>query len=440
MSEPLKTEAGLRRDISRLGFAALSLNGVIGAGIFALPAVAAAAAGLFSPWLFVLCGLLIMTVVLSFARAASFFSDTGGPLAYVGHAFGPFAGFQTGWLYTFARVTSLAANTNLLVTYMGWFWEPLGTGVVRQMTITAVTVFLVAVNVIGVRRGVLAIFVFTLLKLIPLSLLVLVGLTKLEFGIFSAAGLPVFEGAGETVLVLLYAFVGFEGAVVPAGEARNPRRDIPRALISSVLAVTVLYVLIQWVAISVEPGIGSSETPLIDVANILMGTAGAVLIAAGAVFSISGNLSSMLLSGPRMVYAMGRSHLLPRWFHDVSARFGTPANSILFVGALGLALALSGSFVWLAAMSTVVRLLVYAACIAALPRLQRTPPGQEDVFRLPGGYLIPVIALLLCGWLITHATLESWLITGLFMAVGSVFYLASAHRRRPQSRREPPGA
>jgi amino acid transporter len=425
MGDGTDTEVGLHREISRLGFGAMSLNGVIGAGIFALPAVAAAATGLFSPWLFLICGLLIMTVVLSFARAASYFSDTGGPLAYVGHAFGPFAGFQVGWLFTFSRITATAANTNLLVTYLSWFWESLASGLIRQMFITAIILFLTVINVIGVRRGVLAMFIFTLLKLIPLGLLVLVGLTRINPDVFIAAGLPAFHGLGETILVLLYAFVGFEGAVVPAGEARNPRRDIPRALVQSVIAICVLYVLIQLVVVSVEPDIGNSKTPLIDVAAILMGPAGAMLMAAGAVFSITGNVSSMMLSGPRMVYAMGHSRVLPRWFGTVHRRFGTPANAIVFMGTLGLGLALSGGFIWLAAMSTVVRLLVYIACIAALPRLHRTASNKDEVLELPGGYTIPLIAVLLSCWLVTHASAQSWLITAIFMVLGAVFYAAS---------------
>jgi len=427
VKEATGDETGLRREISRLGFGALSLNGVIGAGIFALPAVAASAAGLFSPWLFLMCGLLIMTVVLSFACAASHFSSTGGPLAYTSHAFGPFVGFQVGWLFTFARVTALSANTNLLVTYMGWFWEPLAGGMTRQVVITAVILLLTIVNIIGVRRGVLAVFVLTLLKLLPLSLLVLVGFAHINSDIFAASGLPAFNGLGETILVLLYAFVGFEGAVVPAGEARNPRRDIPRALVQSVLAVSALYVLIQAVVISVEPAIGSSKTPLIDVAETLMGPLGAVLMAAGAVFSISGNISSTMLSGPRMLYAMGFGGILPRWFGRVHSRFGTPTNAILFMSTVGLVLALSGSFIWLAAMSTVVRLLVYAASIAALPRLQRRAEDADMLFKLPGGYSIPLIALLLTLWLITQAPAESWLVTGTFLVLGAALYATTKH-------------
>lgn len=428
---PIETEAGLRREISQLGFAAISLNGVIGAGIFALPAVAAAATGLFSPWLILLCGLLILPIVLSFARAASFFTATGGPLTYVGHAFGPFAGFQVGWLFTLSRIAATAANTNLMLTYAAYFWEPLGEGLIRQVTMVLVLLLITVINIAGVKHAMLAIYTFTLLKLMPLALLILLGLTKLNPEVFSAAGLPTFDGIGETILVLMYAFVGFESTGVPAGEARNPRRDIPRALVKSLALVAIIYVLVQWVSISVAPDVGSSKTPLIEVSQILLGTWGAALIGVGAVFSIIGNVSSMMVSGPRMIYAMGRGHLLPAWFGAVHAGFGTPANAIAFAGLMSIVLALSGGFVWLAAMSTVVRLIVYSACILSLPKLHSALlPGQQP-FDLPGGFFIPLLGLVISLWLISQASGDSWLFTGVFMAIGTVLYfLASRQTNR----------
>lgn len=162
----------LNRDIGQLGFAAIALNGVIGAGIFALPAVAAAKSGNFSPWLFLICAVLIMTVVLSFARAASFFRDTGGPIQYAGMAFGPFAGFQTGWLTYIGRLSALGANISLMVTYAGWFWEPLGSGLAHQLTIALMFIVLAVFNVVGVRQSMSVVFIFSALKLVPLFLLI----------------------------------------------------------------------------------------------------------------------------------------------------------------------------------------------------------------------------------------------------------------------------
>jgi amino acid transporter len=412
----------LQREIGQLGFGAIALNGTIGAGIFALPAIAVAQAGLFSPWVFVLCGLLIMLIVLVFARVASYFDDTGGPVTYAGKAFGPFAGFQAGWLLTLSRAAAFAANAHLLVTYAGWFWPPLLDGAWHTINVLAVCVALGAINIVGIRQGMAALFVLTVLKLLPLVLLVLIGLGQANPAIFTGAELPPLASLGETMLIVFYAFVGFESAVIPAGEGRDARRDLPLALVRTILAVTLFYFCIQVVTLSVAPDIGGSETPLADVALLLMGAAGAGVLTLGAVFSISGNLTASMLSAPRMLYAMAHIGSMPAWFGAVHPRFHTPANAIAFYAVFSIALALSGGFVWLAAISTVVRLLVYVLSIATLPVLHRKVGEYEGQFRLPGGYFVPVLALLLSVWLMSHAPLESWLLTGGFMVAGSVVY------------------
>jgi amino acid transporter len=415
-------DAGLRKEISQLGFGAIALNGTIGAGIFALPAIAVAQAGLFSPWIYVLCGLLIMLIVLAFARVASYFDDTGGPVTYAGRAFGPLAGFQAGWLLTLSRAAAFAANAHLMVTYAGWLWPPLLEGSWHTGGVLLICAALALINVVGVRQGMLALFALTVLKLLPLLLLVLIGLGQLNPEIFTDARLPPLDSLGETMLIVFYAFVGFESAVIPAGEARNARRDIPLALVRTILAITLFYFFIQVVTISVAPGVGNSETPLTDVALILMGTAGAAVLTLGAVFSISGNLTASMLSAPRMLYAMAHIGSMPAWFGAVHPRFHTPANAIVVYAAFSIALALSEGFVWLAAMSTVVRLLVYVVSIATLPVLHRKIGEYQGQFRLPGGFAIPGLAFLVSLWLMSHAPLKSWLVTAAFMAAGAMIY------------------
>jgi amino acid transporter len=423
-------EVPLARDIGQLGFAAIALNGVIGAGIFALPAVAAARSGNFSPWLFLICAVLIMTVVLSFARAASFFRDTGGPIQYAGMAFGPFVGFQTGWLVYIGRLSAIGANISLMVTYAGWFWDPLSAGLGHQLAVAVTFIMLALFNVVGVRQSMAVVFLFSVLKLVPLFLLILLGLAHVRPEILQVGELPVTATLGETILVLLYAFVGFESAVVPAGEARNPRKDIPRAITFTVLTITVVYFLIQLISVSVLPELASSKTPLADVAEVLMGATGATMLTLGAVFSIGGNCSASMLSAPRMTYALSRMGSLPAWFGEVHPRFRTPFNSIMFYAVVGLVLALSGSFIWLAVVSTLARLLSYILGVAALPILERRVEKTERQFYLPGGYFVPVLAMVLCLWLVTFASMTAWLTTVGFFVLGSILYLASSRKNK----------
>jgi APA family basic amino acid/polyamine antiporter len=421
-------DVGLKKEIGQLGFGAIALNGTIGAGIFALPAIALERAGLFSPWVYVACGILIMAIVFVFARVASYFSDTGGPVAYATTAFGPFVGFQAGWLLTLSRAAAFAANAHLMVTYAGWFWQPLADGTAHIAAVGMVCVVLTAINIIGIRQGMMAIFALTVLKLLPLILLVFLGISQTNPEIFAAADIPPLDSLGETMLIVFYAFVGFESAVIPAGEARNAKRDIPLALVRTILAITVFYFLIQIVTISVAPDVVGSKTPLADVAMILLGTAGAGILTLGAVFSITGNLTSSMLSAPRMLYAMGQLGSLPSWFGRIHPRFQTPSNAILFYSAFSIILALSGGFVFLAVISTIVRLMVYVMCIATLPVLHRKLGEYEGQFRLWGGMTIPIIALVTSIWLMTHASLKSWTTTGAFLILGGVLYLLTRHR------------
>jgi amino acid transporter len=327
----------------------------------------------------------------------------------------------------------MGANTNLLVTYASWFWAPLDADPNRSIALTLIFASLTWLNVVGVKNSVGIVYVFTILKLLPLSLLILFGLGHVDLQMLGGAELPEFGNLGESVLIVLYAYVGFEGTVVTAGEGRSPRRDLPGALINTILMIALIYVLVQVVSISAMPDLATSSTALADVASIMFGPLGAGLLTLGAVFSISGNLSSSLLSAPRMTFALARDGTMPSWFANVHPTHHTPHVSIWIYGALCLAMALSGTFIWLAVMSTLVRLLAYMVCISALPLLERNPDVDEGEFKLPGGLLIPGIALILCLWLITYASLEAWLTTFVFMLVGSILYLYS----RRQTQKEP---
>ncbi|MCA1749909.1 MAG: APC family permease [Sphingomonadales bacterium] len=340
----------LRRDIGLVGTAFVALNGIIGAGIFALPGLLDAAVGDFAPWLILIFGALVGTIVVCFADLARYFDRSGGAQLYAEAAFGPLVGFQTGWLLYLSRAAALGANSTVLVAYAAALWPALAGPLATPLAILVVIGGFTAINIIGVRRAIEALSGLTLLKLAPL--LLLAGWGLIETVPPPVATLPEFSAIEGIALVALYAFVGFEGANVPAGEMREPRRTLPRAMMATIIGATLLYFAIQWVYTHSAAGLTETETPLVALGEYLAGPVGAVVIGLAAIFSIAGNIMGSVVSAPRMTFGLAEDGLLPGWFAHVSARFGTPDRSILFYGALGLTIALSGTFVLLAIVSS----------------------------------------------------------------------------------------
>ena len=285
---------------------------------------------------------------------------------------------------------------------------------------------LTAINVFGVKNGMRTLTFFTLLKVVPLVVMIILGVQYFAPESMLPASLPVIEDLGGTTILLMYAFVGFETVLITAGETTKPRATIPKTMILTVIATGVLYFLIMLVYISVLPGPADPEATLVDVGRVLLGTAGVVAITLAAVFSIGGNLSCTMLAGPRLTFALAEHSLLPKWFSQVHNRFSSPANSVMFLGGLAMLLALSGSFVRLAIATSLTRLITYLICIAALPVIKRQ--ADDDAvsrsFRIPGGYTIPVVAFILCLWVVSQSPIDSWAMLGGLFVVGLIpFFL-----------------
>ena len=415
-SQPSQQTAA-RRDVGVWGAAFLALNGMIGAAIFGLPGKLDAAVGSFAPWLLLMGGAGVMLIALCYADLASRFTESGGPQLYAGAAFGRFVGFQTGWMIYASRAAAMAANATVLTAYAGAVWKPLDSPVTIIVTIAAITL----VNVIGIRRAVNTLGGLTLLKLVPLLLIAGLALVLVPI---KAPVLPELSAVESVALAALYAFVGFEAATVPAGETRNPKRAIPKALLLTVAGVTLFYVLIQ-LGYSAS-GIGDSETPLADLAGLAIGPIGTLLLSLTAVVSVLANQLSAVTSVPRLTSSLADQGMLPKWFGQISPRFATPVNSILAFGALGLALALSGTFVTLAVISSLSRLFVYLACVAALPRLDQ----MRGRLRLGRGILLPLAAGLLCLWAAAQSQMAEWEAFLAFVLAGSFLYLVARLGRR----------
>lgn len=428
--QPAVGDEPLVRQLSALGIWLLAINGMIGAGIFGLPAEAARLTGVFSPLVFLLCGACMAPVMLSFGEVASYFRGTGGPILYTRTAFGSIVGFQTGWALYVGRLSAVAANINLLLSSVSYFWEPADNGIVRMLLLLLICTGLTWVNVTGTRQAMRSVGVLTVLKFLPLAVLVGSAVAWLDSAAFwpSAPRMPAQSELGAAVLLLIYAFVGWESALIPAGETRNPQRDMPRALVSALIVTTALYVIVQAVSVAALPGLAQSSRPLIDVGGVLLGPVGALLLAAGVVVSVGGNVASAMFSAPRLTYALARGGALPAWFGAVHSRFLTPHRSVIFFGVVVFALAVLGSFTWLAGISVLTRVLIYLLCIGTIPSLRRRFAGLPGHVRLPGGLAIPLAAIGLCLLLLTQVRLEALLVTALFLAVGTLLYLCGSRR------------
>ncbi|HEX8922374.1 MAG TPA: APC family permease, partial [Pyrinomonadaceae bacterium] len=302
MEQP--TREGLVRGIRRWDLVAVVINGIIGAGIFGLPSKVYSLIGSYSLIAFAVCALVVTLIILCFAEVGSRYDATGGPYLYAREAFGSLVGFEVGWLQWLARVTAFAANINLLVGYLSFFWPTANSEPWRTLIITALVLALTAVNVVGVRKATVLGNFFTIGKLIPLVLFIAAGLFFINSGNYSFATHPSYTAFSTSVLLLIYAFTGFEMAVIPAGEVQNPQRNIPFALLTAIGLIAALYILIQFVSIGTLPGLADSTRPLADASNNFLGTAGALIISAGAMISITGNLSLLILAGSRLPFAM----------------------------------------------------------------------------------------------------------------------------------------
>lgn len=416
------SEEGLVRGIRRLDLVGLVLNSMIGAGIFVLPAKAYGLIGTYSIIAFVICAFVVVLIILCFAEVSSRFTETGGPYRYAREAFGPAVGFQVGWMNWIARISAYATNCNLLIVYLSFFWPPAGSGFRRAIIITGITLSLTAINYLGVRDAAITSNVFTVAKLAPLVLFISVGLFFLNSGNFTLGNYPTYGSFSTAVLLLIYAFTGFENAGVPAGEIVNPRRNLPRAILSAMAIVAVFYILIQVVCIGTLPNPAGTERPLAEAASRFLGPIGTSVIVAGAITSVIGNLNVAILSTPRIPFAMSLHRELPNVLAAVHPRFRTPHVSILITAGLMLALTLSSTLIYALTISTIARLLAYAATCAALPTLRRKKNAPVALFMVPGGTVISVIAVLLSFWLLSNSTLREGRDAAIAVAAGLAIY------------------
>ena len=410
----------LVRGLGRWDLAAIAVNTIIGTGIFILPARVTGLIGGYSLFAFLACAVIVGMVVVCFAEVSSRFESTGGMYLYAREAFGSVVGFEVGWLYWIVRVATFAANANALLIYIGFFFPDAAEGAPRTIIITTVVGAMTLVNVLGVRESAVMTNVFTVGKIVPLLVFAAVGLFFIDRQNFDFSTTPTYGKFSEAVLLLIYAYVGFEAAVIPAGETKDPTRSLPFALFVALGFCTVLFIIIQVVAIGTLPELAASKTPLADAAGRFLGSSGGAFIAVGALISILGNLNGGFLSASRLPYAMAEENSLPGAFARVHEKFKTPYISIMVTAGVTLVLTLQSSFFSAVTIATTTRLLIYATTCIALPVFRRRNDIPAARFVAPFGVAAAIVSLALIGWLLANVKYD---VEGLPIVVAAIIGL-----------------
>lgn len=413
----------LKREISRWDLVLLLINSTIGAGIFGLPSQIFNLTGIYSIPALIFCALIVFILVLNFAEVASRFKKTGGPYLYILEAFGRIPAFIIGWLILITRVSTYAALINLMVTYLGYFNPVLEEHFYRFSVILVVTFLFTWVNYLGIRNSTNLTNFLSVAKILPLFLFVVVGIFFIDPDLINTnQELPTLSNFTSSVLILIFAFTGFEAVLVNTGEIKQPRKNIPFALILSLSFVAVFYCLIQFVSIGTLPGLGSSDKPITDAARIFMGPAGAVLITLGAIISIGGTLNAVMLIGSRLPYALSEEKQFPKFFSFLHPTNRTPIYSLFIFTAVSILASVTGSFIYAVSISVISKVLIFLLVCAAMIKLRKTKKAEINHFKLKYGKISAVLGILASLGLLLSSELSEFMDVFLTVVFGLLLY------------------
>ena len=422
------------RAVGVFGLAASIFNVTVGGGIFRLPSGAAAAAGTAAPFVYLICAAVIGCVVLCFAEAGSRVPLTGGPYAYVEAVFGRYIGFMAGVLLWMIGTTAVAGVASAFAEGLGAL---IGMPSLRTPIIVMAFVGLALVNIRGVRQGTRLIVVLSVAKLLPLLVFVGVGAFFIQPENLVVEHMPAPSSLARAAIILIFAFSGCESALVPSGEVKDPARTVPRALAIAMIGVTLLYLAVHLVAAGLlGDRLATVKTaPLAFAAEQFLGTPGRLLLLIGATISMFGYVSGMTLAAPRALWKFAQDGLLPRAIGAVHSSYRTPHVAIVVQTTLVACLAIFNSFEQLAVISNLAALLLYAGCALATMVLRKRGVREEGTipFAVPGGPVIPVITVVLIGWLLTSITLEEWTVLGATLGIATLFFVVARRTLTPMT-------
>lgn len=425
----------LVRGLTRRDIFALTLNNIVGAGVFTLPAALAAGAGSWSVGVLLAAIGLVAMLALCAAEVASRYDVNGGPMHYAGEAFGPLASFIVGWLMFLSRLAGFGAIASTMLDYGTGLWPALDPFAARAVALAIFVLAIAAINIRGVVQGALSVTIFTVAKITPLLLLVLGALWLGRWGLASSAPPASLAGLGEAALVAIFACVGFEPATILAGEARNPRRDMPVGLLGGLIGSGALYVLLLLTCLQTVPDLATSTRPLADAATALVGPVGSMLVLLTAVVACGGSLSGWMTASPRILSALAAQRDVSPALAALHPVHRTPAAAIVVSALLVWVMTVSGTFVYLASFSAITRLLTYASTAGALIVLRRRiGPAPVSV---PAGPMLAVIAIATVLATVVSVTGAAVRDVGIALALGWLWRTASRRTDHPREYRAP---
>jgi len=425
--ETNSTSEGLKRVIGVRGFASTIINNTIGSGIYVLPAIVSIQMGAAGILGYLFCAAMLVTIMLCYCEIGSKISATGGSYIYVETAFGPFAGFIANCLFFFGwGILGSAAATNIVADSLAGIFPIFVNPLVRGSLYIVLLGTMAIINIRGVKEGVHFVQYLTIIKLLPLFAIILFGFSHIHANNLQLTHLPTLKTSGETLVVLFWAFAGFETSLNVSGEIEDPKRTIPRGVLLGATIIFISYILIQIVVqgvLGMQTG-HFKDAPLAAVAGNIVGPIGAIVILVATMISTFGNISGDVMSTPRLLFAGANDGLFPRPLGKVHPKFATPYVAVIIYSLLIFIFAVSGGFEKLAVLANATLLLVYLGVVLATITLRyKKTEGDEGSFKVPGGLVIPFIAIAAIIWLLSSLTFEEMKYTAIYIAVICVIYL-----------------
>jgi basic amino acid/polyamine antiporter, APA family len=421
------------RSIGKWTLTALVINAIIGSGIFGLPSELTRLLGRASPLAMLVAAFAMATMILCMAEVASQFSEAGGPYLYIRAAFGRFSSIQIGWFHLLAGIGGGAASAALFTSYLAALMPWVGRGPNRALLLFILIAIPTAANYVGVRSGARLSTLLTLLKLLPLALIISLGVFRFSHHVqllhISEITSPGRASWLSAILLLVFSYSGSEDALVPAGEMKEPRRTVPFALLTGLLACMVVYALLQFVTVAAI-GANATDRPLAETASALLGTNGEIFVVVAVMISTYAWLSGAILNLPRLACSLALGGDFPTFLGRLHARFKTPAAAIVLFSGIVWGLAATGTFLWAAALSGGATVIIYSGMCAALIRLRQSRP-HADALRIPFGRTLAVTGILIALALLTRLQVREALLMGITAMIATANWLWAKRREIP---------